>query len=117
LSNPAETINLGTDSRAGNRAGRGSRQGSVNALAAVRRQTHIPGADPANGSERERRSGKMRCWVHRGGSRLSRSRVGQDTPSGHLFWNFERLSHVAANLQSLFVRAGKVVRFCSPNEQ
>ena len=33
------------------------------------------------------------------------------------FWNFERLSHVAINLQSLFVRAGKVRCSCSPNEQ
>jgi hypothetical protein len=30
---------------------------------------------------------------------------------------FERLSHVAANLENLFVRAGNVVCFCSPNEQ
>jgi hypothetical protein len=86
-------------------------------LAAVRRQTHIPGADPANGSDRERRSGKKRCWVLRGGSRQSRLRVRRDALSGHPFLEFERLSHVAANLQSLFVRAGKVICFCSPNEQ
>jgi hypothetical protein len=30
---------------------------------------------------------------------------------------FERLSHVAANIHSLSVRAGNVIRFCSPNEQ
>jgi hypothetical protein len=31
--------------------------------------------------------------------------------------DFERLSHVAVNFQSPFVRAGDVSRFCSPNEQ
>ena len=31
--------------------------------------------------------------------------------------NFERLSHVAVNFQSLFVRTGELRRFCSPNEQ
>jgi hypothetical protein len=31
--------------------------------------------------------------------------------------NFEHLSHVAVNLPSLFVRAGDVSRFCSPNGQ
>jgi hypothetical protein len=31
--------------------------------------------------------------------------------------DFERLSHVAVDLQSLFVRAGDICRFCSPNEQ
>jgi hypothetical protein len=30
---------------------------------------------------------------------------------------FERLSHVAANFQSLFVRFGRVICFCCPNEQ
>jgi hypothetical protein len=39
LSNPPETINLTPDSRAGNRAGRGARQGSVNACGG-------PAADP-----------------------------------------------------------------------
>jgi hypothetical protein len=37
--------------------------------------------------------------------------------SGHLFWNFERLSHVAANLQSVPLRSGKVICVCSANEQ
>jgi len=66
LSNREEKINLGPDSRAGNRAGRGSHQGSLSALAAIRRQSHIPIAAPANGSDRARRSGK-RCWVLCGG--------------------------------------------------
>ena len=59
---------------------------------------------------------EMRCWVLRGGSRQSRSRMGQDALRSLLLY-FERLGHVAINLQSLFVRAGKVRCFCSPNEQ
>jgi ATP-dependent Clp protease adaptor protein ClpS len=55
-------LTFAPDSRAGNRVGRRSRQRSLSALAAIRRQSHIPVADPVNGSDRERRSGK-RCWV------------------------------------------------------
>jgi hypothetical protein len=117
LSNPAETINLGPDSRAGNRAGPGSCQPASMCL---RRsggrpifQVPIRPTGRTGSGDLE----KKRCWVRRGGSRQSRSRVGQDALSGHPFWNFERLSHVSANLQSLFVRAGKVICFCSPNEQ
>jgi hypothetical protein len=47
---------------------------------------------------------------------FSPSRGRQDSLSGFP-WDFERLSHVAVNFQSLFVRAGHVSRFCSPNEQ
>ena len=59
-------LTFALDSRTGNRAGRRSHQGSLSALAAIRRQSHIPIADPVNGSDRERRSGK-RCWVLCGG--------------------------------------------------
>jgi hypothetical protein len=51
------------------------------------------------------------------GSRLSRSRSGLDVLSGHPLLDFKRLSHVAANLQSLFVRAGNVICFSFANEQ
>jgi hypothetical protein len=95
----------------------GLRQGSVNALAAVRRRTHIPGADPANGSDRGAAIWKKRCRVLCGGSRQGRSQVRQGTPSGHSFWNFERLSHVVFNSQSLSVGVGNVICFCSPNGQ
>jgi ATP-dependent Clp protease adaptor protein ClpS len=97
LSNPAETINLGPDSRAGNRAGRGSCQGNVNALAAIRRQTHIPGADPANGSDRERRSGNALL----GTSRVAHARADRERArmrSGHSFC----ISNAWAMLQSTF---------------
>jgi hypothetical protein len=57
LSNPAETINLAGIAD----PGIGWCLGSVYALAAVRCRTHIRTADPAAGSDRERRSGK-RCW-------------------------------------------------------
>jgi len=57
LSNPAETINLAGIAE----PGIGWCLGCVYALAAVRCQTHIRTADPAAGSDRERRSGK-RCW-------------------------------------------------------
>jgi hypothetical protein len=117
LSNPAETINLGPDSRAGNRAGRRSRQRSIDALAAIRRQTHIPGTGSTNGRSGSGNLEKAHCWVLRDRSRQGRSRGGQDVLSGYLFLDFERLSHVAANLQSVSVRAGKVIGFCSPNEQ
>jgi hypothetical protein len=85
-------------------------------LAAVRRQTHIPGADPANGSDRERRSGNALL----GTSRAAHARAGRERAtmrSGHILLYFERLGHVAINLQSFSVRAGKVVCFCSPNGQ
>ena len=64
LSNPPETITLLVIAAPGIGPVAG-RAGQVNALAAVRRQTHIPGTDPAPGSDRERRSGKMRCWILR----------------------------------------------------
>jgi hypothetical protein len=81
-----------------------------------------PAADPYSRCRSGQRVGpgaaiwNKRYWVPGGDSRQSRSHVGQDALSGHPFWNFERPSHVAVNLQSLPVRAGKVI-FCSPNEQ
>jgi hypothetical protein len=47
----------------------------------------------------------------------SRPLVHQDAPSGHPFLSLERLSHVAVNLESLFIRAGDVICFCFANEQ
>ena len=89
-------------------------QGSIDALAAVRNRTHIQIADPpldrTGSGDLEsvagylvvavlgrRKCAMMRCPVSPG--------------------NFERLSHVAVNFQSFFVRAGRDSRFCSPDEQ
>jgi len=85
------------------------------ALAVIRRRTHIPGAGPANGSDRG-----AAIWKSIAGylavAHASRSRVSRDVLFGHPL-DFERLSHVAVNLQILFVRDGNVSRACSPNEQ
>ena len=116
LSNPPEMINLATDSRAGNRAGRRVAPG----------QRHCACGDPAADPYSRCRSGR---WVGPGAaiwkallgaSRWLASEPVAKGPRCALrfpFWNFERLSHVAVNLQSLFVRAGHVIRFCSPNGQ
>jgi hypothetical protein len=116
LSNSAETINLGADSRAGNRAGRGSRQGSVNGL---RRSGGGPIFQvPIRPTGRTGSGDLEKCVAGCFASAhvQNRSRVGQYARRSAL-WNFERLSHVAINLQSFFVRAGNVICFCSSNEQ
>ena len=117
LSNPPETINLTPDSRAGNRAGRGARQGRL--LRLLRSggrpifQVPIRPTGRTGSGDLE----KKRCWVLRGGSRQSRPASAPGCALRSPLLEFERLNHVAANLQSLFVRAGKVICFCSPNEQ
>jgi hypothetical protein len=104
------------DSRAGNRAGRGSCRAGQCACGG-------PAADPYS----RYRSGpwvgpgaaiwKMRCWILCGGSPSEPAASAPECALGHPFWIFERLNHVAANLQSVPLRAGKVSCVCSANGQ
>jgi len=60
---------------------------------------------------------KMRCWILCGGSPSEPAASAPECALGHPFWIFERLNHVAANLQSVPLRAGKVICVCSANGQ
>jgi len=94
----------------------GLREGQGTALAAIRRQTHIRGADPV--LDRTGSGDLEKCLA--GASRRFASepaREGITMCSPVTLLEFEHLSHVAANLQSLFVHAGHVISFCFANEQ
>jgi len=116
LSNPPETINLASDSRAGNRVGHGSPQSRSLRL---RRSGGGPIFEvPIRFMDRTGSGDLEKCVA--GAFRwlmpepvAKRPRCALRSP----LLEFERLSHVAANLQSLFARAGHVICFCFANEQ
>ena len=93
-------------------------QGGVDALAVVRNRTHIPRADPpldrTGSGDLESVAGYLVMAVLG-----RRSCTTMRCPVFRRFFpgSFERLSHAAVNFQSLFVRASRDSRFCSPNEQ
>ena len=118
LSNSAETIILAGNAEPGIGPVTGRARAAVYALAAVQCRTHIQEADPAEGSDRggdlESVAGYLVMAVLG-----RRSCTTMRCPVFRRFFpgSFERLSHAAVNFQSLFVRASRDSRFCSPNEQ
>jgi hypothetical protein len=96
----------------------GAQQGSIDALAAVRNRTHIQIADPPLDRTGSGDLESVAWYLAMAGLRSSSASHAR-CPVFHqlLDPDFERLSHVAVDLQSLFVRAGGVSHFCSANEQ
>ena len=120
LSNPPEMINLGLDRRAGIRTVCGSSFGACS--------QPMPGpyfSMPIQPLGRTG-SGDLESVAGSSAIKLRRSRGTCLTLSG-CPWDFERLSHVAVNFQSLVVQVdliqvgliqvGLISRFCSPDEQ
>jgi hypothetical protein len=94
------------------------RQGSDDALAAVRNRTHIQIADPPLDRTGSGDLESVAWYLAMAGLRSSSASHERCPVFPKLLDpDFERLSHVAVDLQSLFVRVGGVSHFCSANEQ
>jgi len=121
LSNRTETINLGRIAGPGIGPVAGHVRAVFQALAGTRCRTHIPRADPAADPVMVGAGAVIRDAA----GYLAMAAWACGEVPGYADWfrrlispgDFERLSHVAVNFQSPFVRAGDASRFCSSNEQ